>query len=96
MQVTQVIPVNHGIKDNIYFTANMRRSPDGGLCAGYVMTNLGHQVSATATARLGMMRKFTERAYTAASDYGINAWGLSPYIDGGLWIMTQSGSKIRA
>jgi len=95
MQITQVIPVNHGIKDNIYFTANMRKSSDGGLCAGYSMTNVGHRVASTATARLDKMKKFVERAYTTASDNGINVWGLSPYSKGGLWVIPQYGSAIK-
>ena len=94
MQITQVIPINHGIKDNIYFATNMRRAFDGGLVAGYSSSNVGHKVISTATARLETMSRFTERAYTTATNNGINVWGLSPYYDGGLWVIPQYGNSI--
>ena len=95
MQTTQIIPINHGIKDNVYFTANMKRGPEGGLAAGYASTSVGYKAATSATERLGTIRKFTEREYTTASNSGVNVWGFSPYYAGGLWILPEYGGNVK-
>ena len=91
MQITQVIPTNHGIKDNVYFTANMRKSPDGGLCSASHMTNIGKRVAGTETERLDAIKKFTEREYTDATNSGVTIWGLGGYQKGGIWAIPENG-----
>jgi len=91
MQITQVIPTNKGIKDNVYFCSGIRKTPDGGVSSGYGLYNMGHNVASTATARLSTISKFVERKYGNV----ITSWGISPYGDGGLWAIPENSNGLK-
>ncbi|MHA1482505.1 MAG: hypothetical protein ACTSQA_03595, partial [Candidatus Heimdallarchaeaceae archaeon] len=68
-QIKDIIPTKYGMKKGgAFFTCNMRKSTDGGVQAGYAVSDIGHQVASTQTARLSKMRKFIQREYTAGTN----------------------------
>ena len=90
MQTTQIIPINHGIKDSVYFCSGMKKTPDGHVSSGYEFTNLGKTVASTATARLGSPRKFIERKYGTV----ITGWEFDTNSDGGIWAIPNYGASL--
>ena len=89
-QIKDVIPTKYGIKDGgAFFTCNMRKSTDGGVMAGYAMSDVGHKVTDTQTAGLGTMRKFVQREYTGSSTV---IWGLD---SDRLWVNPYYASDLK-
>ena len=91
MQITQIIPTNKGIKDNVYFCSGMKKTPDGNVSSGYQFSNVAQYTASSSTARLSTMRKFVDREY---GQYA-STWGLNPYYKGGLWVIPKYGSEVK-
>ena len=94
-QIKDVIPTKYGMKDGgAFFTCNMRKSADGGVMAGYSISDVGHRAASTSTARLATMKKFVQREYTGGQTI-TSIWGLNSYSDGGLWVNLYYGNEIK-
>ena len=90
--MNQVIPTKYGIRDGgAFFSCNMRKSSDGGVMAGYSVSNLAHYSASSATERLGVMRRFVQREYES----NITIWGLNPNSSGGIWAMPYYSNRPR-